>query len=421
MFYKLRLCNFRILIITLMSRLRNGIYIGIPLVLMAAIITVVFVPFGTDVPLSRDLKICEADSGQVLEAFEGEGVVEPHSEVLILSPASSIIKEILQEVGSHVNAGEPIIILDPSPIQGEIDNLRDQLEMKQNSLRKNRLSARSTRVDLDYNVQVKNLRIASLKSELADQQELLEVGGISPARFEKTRQELELAEKDLVMLKEKNAIKLEQLEADEEGLRLQIAMQEKELAAKETALSQMIVRAPSAGIILSIRGKVGEKVNTDRLLIEMSDLTNFKIRGSADDDHSEQIKTGTKVYVDIDEYRLAGRIGTVNPVIRDRQIDFDVTLNESNHYILRPKLNVVLKIVTAERDSVVRIFNGPAIGKGNEHEVYVLTPQGPERRTIRTGLKTPGHVEVVEGLQAGERVVLTPVSSVSELEEYENL
>ena len=77
----------------------------------------------------------------------------------------------------------------------------------------------ATKVDLDYNVQVKNLRIASLKSELADQEQLLEVGGISPARFEKTRQELELAEKDLFMLKEKNSIRLEQLEADEEGLK----------------------------------------------------------------------------------------------------------------------------------------------------------------------------------------------------------
>ena len=124
--------------------------------------------------------------------------MEPKSEVIILSPASSIIKEILKEVGSHVNEGEPIIILDPAPIQTEMDDIQDQLEVKQNSLLKNRLNARSAKVDLDYNVQVKNLRIASLKSELADQEQLLEVGGISPAKFEQTKQELELAEQDLI-------------------------------------------------------------------------------------------------------------------------------------------------------------------------------------------------------------------------------
>ena len=191
-----------------MSRIRNGIYIGIPMLLMTAIVILVFIPFDRNSSQDQIIQISTVELGKVVRSFSGEGIVEPQSEVLILSPASSIIKQILEEVGSHVNEGEPIIILDPSPVQSQIENIQDQLEMKQNSLRKNKLNARSTKVDLDYNVQVKNLRIASLKSELADQEQLLEVGGISPAKFEKTKQELELAEKDLVMLTEKNSINL---------------------------------------------------------------------------------------------------------------------------------------------------------------------------------------------------------------------
>lgn len=402
-----------------MSRIRNGIYIGIPLLLMAAIVVVVFVPFTSDSSQSQDIQISDVEIGNVTRSFQGEGIVIPQSEVIILSPAASIIKEILKEVGSHVDANEPVIILDPTPIQAEIDNIQDQLEMKENSLRKNHLSARSTKVDLDYNVQVKNLRIASLKSELADQEQLLEVGGISPAKFEKTKQELELAEKDLIMITEKNSIKLQQLEADEEGLRLQIDMQEKVLAAKQEALSKMIIRAPSAGIILTIRGKVGEKVNTDHLLIEMSDLTNFKIQGKVDDDFSEQVKTGTKVYVGLDNENLVGVIGSVNPVIRDRMIEFDVNLQESNHFKLRPNLTVDLNIVRAERDSVLRISRGPAIGRGRDHQVYVINSGEAALRDIKTGLKTDDFVEVLEGLEEGERVVVSDISSADMLDPLE--
>lgn len=399
-----------------MSLIRKGIFIGIPFLILAAIVVVVFSPFDRKSSQDHPVQIATVERGRVIKSFSGEGIVEPQSEVIILSPASSIIKEIRKEVGSHVNDGEPIIILDPSPVQAQIENIKDQLEMKQNSLRKNHLNARSTKVDLDYNVQVKNLRIASLKSEMTDQEQLLEVGGISPARFEKTRQELELAEQDLVMLKEKNSIRLQQLEADEEGLRLQIDMQEKELAAKEEALSKMIIRAPSAGIILSIRGKVGEKVDTDRLLIEMSDLTNFKIKGKVEDDFAEQLKTGTTVYVNLDSDKLYGVVGTVNPVIRDRKIEFDVNLRESNHYKLRPNLNVSLDVVMAERDSVLRIQNGPAIGRGDEHQVYVLRNGNAVLREIRTGLRNDEYVEVVEGLAEGDQVVLSDISSLDNLE-----
>ena len=162
-------------------------------------------------------------------------------------------------------------------------------------------------------------------------------------------------------------------------------------------------------------------MDNDRLLIEMSDLTNFKIQGKADDDFSEQIKTGTKVYVSLDNDKLSGVVGTVNPVIRDRKIEFDVNLRESDHYKLRPNLNVGLDIVRAERDSVLRIQNGPAIGRGKEHQVFVLKNGSAVKRDIRTGLRTEEYVEVVEGLSEGERVVLSDISSVEELEELEEL
>jgi HlyD family secretion protein len=149
------------------------------------------------------------------------------------------------------------------------------------------------------------------------------------------------------------------------------------------------------------------------------DLSHFKIRGSVDDDFSDHLKTGASVYVAIDNANLTGRVGTISPVIRDRKIDFDVSLQESNHFRLRPNLSVELEVVITERDSVVRIANGPLIGRGREHEIYVLKPGGAEVRNIRTGLKTEDYVEVVEGLEEGERVILSEVGSLEDLEEME--
>ena len=166
-------------------------------------------------------------------AQDAKGVVAPGNEVVLLSPASSIITRIAKGAGSRVKAGEIILILDPKIIEENIESMEDQLEIKRNDLLKNHLNARSTTIDLDYNVEVKKLRIVSLKSELTDQEQLLEVGGISPAQFEKTKQELNLAEKELKMVLEKNSIRLQQLEAEEEGLKLEIEVQEKALEEKK--------------------------------------------------------------------------------------------------------------------------------------------------------------------------------------------
>jgi HlyD family secretion protein len=357
--------------------------------------------------------------GTVIESIAAEGVVEPGSEVLILSPASSIITRIVREAGSHVKAGQAILVLDPEPIEAEIERIQDQLQVKQNNLRKNRLNARSTKVDLDYNVEVKNLAIASLKSELVDQEQLLEVGGISPARFEKTKQELALADKDLEMILEKNSIRLKQLETEEEGLLLQIQIQEKELADKMELLDQMIVRAPSSGIVLSVSAKEGEKVNTDRLLVTMSDLTTFKIKASINDEYSGSVKTGKEVIILVDHEMLSGKIGNIHPVIMDNKLVFDVFLEQSNHEKLISNLKVDLLVVNARKDSVLRIQNGPAFNKGEKQEVFAIANQIAMRQEIITGLIGDGYMEIISGVEEGDRIIISDISSFRHMKEVE--
>ncbi len=376
-----------------------------------------YVPFGT--VSEGEFEVAEVDVGQVVSTLPAEGRVEPESEVLILSPASSIIQKIVKDVGSKVEAGEAIMILDPTPIQEEIDKLKDQLEVKKNNLRKNQLNARSTRVDLDYNVEVKKLRIASLKSELADQKQLLEVGGISPAKYEKTKQELALAEKDLETIRSRNSIRLQQLQTQEEGLKLQIEIQEKELAYKEKLLKKMIIRAPSDGIILSIEGKVGEKVNRDKLLVKMSNLSNFKIHATTDEDYSEHVRTGRPVIIRLDGEDLSGQVGNVSPVISDKKVEFDVYLVESNHWKLRPNLSVPLRIVREQADSVLRIRKGPVFQRSYNHSLYRVEGDVAVRQNVTTGLRGDEYIEITSGASPGDRLIISDITLFRNKEQVE--
>jgi HlyD family secretion protein len=171
---------------------------------------------------SGTIETAKVDIGTVLITVPAKGIVEPENEVLLLSPASSLIVSIQNPVGSKVRRGDIILELDSKPIQDKIEDIEDQIMVKNNNLDKTILSAKNVRVDLEYNVEVKKLKITSIKSELVDQEQLLEVGGISPAKFEKTKQELTLAEKDLETLLTKNNIRLMQLAAEEKGLLLKI-------------------------------------------------------------------------------------------------------------------------------------------------------------------------------------------------------
>ncbi len=381
---------------------------AITVITVAIIFLLKFIPAGKK--KSGDIQISAVEIGSVISTIPAEGNVEPESEVLILSPASSIITRIVNDVGSTVEPGEAMIIMDPTPIQQEIEKIEDQLEVKRNALTKNELNARSIKVDLDYNVEVRKLTIASIKSELADQEQLLEVGGISPAKFEKTKQELVLAEKDLETLTARNSIRLKQLETEDDGLKLQISIQEKELEYQEDLLKKMIIRAPSSGIILSLNGQQGEKVNKDQLLITMSNLSNFKIRATADDKLSEFIRTGKEVIVQLAEEELQGQIGTVSPAIKDKKIEFDVYLVQSNHWKLRPNMTLPMKVVIDRVDSVMRVHSGPALQRNSNFDIYTVEGNVAVRHPIATGLLGDEYLEILSGVEPGDQLIISDVS-----------
>jgi len=379
------------------------IAIGILMILSAIFLSQQLIPKAINI---KDCIILSVEKGDIFQVIPATGTVEAENEVLIRSPYPSIVKQIVKEPGSKVKEGDLILVLEDGPIKEEISKINDQLELKRNTLEKNKLSEFSATVDLNYSEEVKKLNITSLKSQLADESQLLEVGGISPAKIEKTKEEIALAEKDLVMLKQKNGIRVKQLKAEETGLVLEINMQEKELADKIRIMGQMHLTAPSSGIVLSITNKVGEKVNTDNVLIRMSDLSTFKISGSAEDKQAEFVKTGRKVFAIIDNERLPGTIGIVNPMIENSKVQFNVHLEEKSHPKLLSNQKIVLWIVGAEAENTTRIKNLNLFDKETLNTLYVLGNGTAVRREVTTGIKNPDYIQMLTGVEEGEKIIL---------------
>jgi HlyD family secretion protein len=361
----------------------------------------------------------KVDTGPVLRSADAQGVVVPENEVFLRAYSGGVIKKILNSPGSHIKAGDIILLMDTEQIEKDTENAEDQLAVMRNNLWKNRLNDKSTRVDLDYDTEMKKLKITSIKSDLLDQEQLLEVGGISPAKIEKTRQELVIAEKELETTQQKNTIRLKQLDAEEEGLQLQIAMKEKEIEEKKETLRKMTIKAPSAGIVLNIYGKEGEKVNDGDLLVQISNMTSFKINASISEDFADIVKTGGEVMAILNEDYLPGKIGRVLPVIENNKVNFEIFLQQSSHPDLIPNMKINLKVVNARRDSVLRIHNGQAFNDSEKQFVFILKGDKAIRKEIFTGLKGSDIMEIISGVDTGDVLILSDISSFRHMKEVD--
>jgi len=398
--------------------------LSIALVVVISIIAIGIIVYFSGVLVPNSLKTGKfetvtVDRGEVISTTQATGIIESENEVILLSPAASIIKNILKEPGNQVQPGEIILQLQTEPVLDEIEKLTDQLEVKRNNLEKNQLTSQSTKLDLDYNEEVKKLKVISLNAQLSDQEQLLEVGGISPARVEETKQEITLAEKDLAMLIEKNSIRLKQLKAEDKGLILQIRMDEKMLQEKQELLLKMNVRAPSAGIILNISGSVGEKVPADKMLVRMSDLSSFKLIGSINEQFAGQLKTGSQVFVTVENEKLAGLVGNITPIVENNKVQFNVHLEESNHHKLIANQNVQIEIFNSKTDNALRIKKLPGFETGKTHRVFVIEGDKAVKKDILLGIIGNEYCEILTGLKEGDVVISEETNSMSRKNEID--
>lgn len=388
---------------------KKGLLIAVPVLSAFVILLIIsritgFPAFFYSPP--DEYQTCIADKGQVYFSIEASGVVEPENEVIILSPANSIIRKINKEPGSRVKQGDVIVELDDKQMRDEIEQISDQLEMRSNSLERSRLEGQMARIDLDYNVEVKKLRITSIKAQLADEEQLLSVGGISSAKLDETKQNLVLAEKDLDMVLKKNAIRLRQMKTEEIGLNLQIEIQKKQLEDKMEMLSKLHIKAPSDGIILSVAGKEGERFGTDKPLVVLSDLTTFKIKGIADEKQSDFVKTGNQVLVWTDNVKLNGTIGNVTPTVADNKIQFNVHLENNNNPSLIPNQTVRLDVLKSVKNEVLRVLASNEFKPNSEQTIFILDSGEIVPRTVKFGVKGTDYIEILSGLTEGEKVMV---------------
>ncbi len=400
----------------------KNLYITVVVVILIITIGALLYFSGALIPgaiKSGKFETVTVDRGDVISTTQATGIIESENEVILLSPAASIIKSILKEPGNHVQTGDVILQLQTESVLDDIDKLKDQLEVKRNNLEKNQLTAQSTKLDLDYNEEVKRLKVISLKAQLSDQEQLLDVGGISPARVEETKQEITLAEKDLAMLINKNSIRLKQLTAEDRGLLLQIRMDEKALEDKQLLLSKMSVRAPSSGIILNISGSVGEKVAADKSLVTMSDLSSFKLIGSINEQFARQLKTGSLVYVTVENEKLEGLIGNITPIVENNKVQFNVHLVESSHPKLIANQTVQIQIFNNKKENTLRIKKLPEFENGKTHKVFVVEGDKAVKKEILLGIIGDEYCEILSGLKQGDVVISEDTNSIRHLNEID--
>lgn len=257
---------------------------------------------------------------------------------------------------------------------------------------------------------------ATLASEELQRQQTLFEKGLAPrATADAARDRNVVAQADL----ESARRALDLIRAEHVELRKQAdADSERARAALESASvdrSFTVLRAPISGVVASVSTQEGETVAAGLnapTFVTIVDLERLQLNAYVDEVDIGKIAAGQSVTFTVDAFPardFGGRVAAIYPsaTIQDNVVKYIVAVDIADTYggLLRPKMTASVRIQLEERTALavpsraIRREDGRSI-------VYVVTGEASVARPVRIGWRDGPWSEIVDGLAAGDRVLV---------------
>lgn len=359
---------------------------------------------------ASDITVSQAATGSIEISVSSFGKVKPLMEEVITSPVSSKILEVYRKAGDVLEKGDTILRLDLDAANTEYRRLQDELEMKRSQMLKMEVNALTQLSEMEMQINVDSLTLQRAAVLLRNEYYLDSIGASTSDRVRQAELDLEVQTLQYRQLRLKYANLKKNLDVDMQVAKLDYSIASKNLDMSVKTMKEAQVRAPWAGTLTWVNDQVGAGVAAGDRLATLSDLEHFKVEAEIADSYADKITSGAKAVVETGGDMLTGFIGNVAPAVEQGQIKFIITLDDDDNPVLRPGLETDIYVVNSVRDNVLTIANRSYYRGPGTYDLWVVDGNAAHKRQVILGEGSYDKVEVLNGLEEGETVIISDMS-----------
>ena len=359
----------------------------------------------------RDIVFSVLDEGSIDVSVSASGKVVPAFEEIINSPINSRILEVYKKGGDSVEIGTPILRLDLLSAETDYKKQLDEVQMNELKLEQLRIQNRSKLSEMEMQLKVSRMELNRKAVELRNEQYLDSLGAGTTDKVRQVELDYNVSKLKLEEDEQKFINEQATADADLKVKELELNIARKTLAETKRTLDDARIKAPRKAILTYVNTEIGAQVAQGEKVAIVSDLSHFKIEGEIADTYGDRIAAGSRAVVKVGKEELAGTVTDVTPLSKNGVMSFSVRLEQDNHKRLRSGLKTDVYVLTAVKDSVMRIANGSYYVGPGEYELFVRSGNELLKRKVQLGDSNYELVEVVGGLKPGDQVVVSDMSN----------
>ena len=356
-----------------------------------------------------DLRIGQAARGVFIDEIVVRANAEPLNSVILDSVESGRVEEVLASDGALVEKGQLLFRI--SNPQRNLELLARQSEHAVSIFNLSNLRVAQEASASDHRRRLDELRFAVDQARKRHQRNarLAAQGFISSVALEESADTLQ--QQQHLLATEQRAANTENKVRGAAAQQLESAIDGLNSGLKLVSgtVDALAVRAPVAGRLTNFRLQVGESIATGKNIGRIDDPLRFKLSASVDEYYLNRMAVGRRGSVKQDDKTYAADISTIYPQIKDGRFTVEMVFTNGQPPVLNPGQSLDARITLGEPAPALLLPNGAFINDSGGAWVYAIdaTGRGAQRRAVRIGRRNNGQIEVLEGLAAGDKVILS--------------
>jgi len=371
------------------------------------------------VPIDK-LTIGEVTKGPFEDFIAVRSTAAPFTTRYLTADQGGSVKQVLVEDGAEVKAGQPLIVLTNATLQLQVASREADTAGQINALENTKIQLEETRFKYEHDLLDIEHQISKLTGDLARDKILLDGNAIAPAIYQQEQEEyayeLKLRDATTASRDAEKAVRASQLGQLQDTLvRLKASS-----ATAAASLDALTIRAPSDGQLTALAAEVGQSKAQGAVLGQVDSLDRFKLTALVDEFYLGRIVLNQNAIFTSDGRDYKATVAKIYPQVTNGTFRIDLHFDSPPQGIHTGQA-FDIKLELGQAASALMLPNGPFYQETGGNWIFVVAPDGryATRRTVRLGRRNPEHVEVVDGLALGEKVIVSGYEAFQKIDRVE--
>jgi HlyD family secretion protein len=355
---------------------------------------------------ANQLTIATVSKGPFEDFIAVRGTVAPLITAFLTTDQGGAVKQVLVEDGAAVKAGQPLIVLSNPALQLQV--AAQQLTFEQ------------TRFKYEHDLLDIEHQISTLRGNLERDKILLDGNAIAPSTYKQEQEEYDyftklraatVASRDV-----EQKVRATQLIGAEA-----LPSRNASVDIANAGVDALTIRAPMDGQLSALDAEIGQSKAPGSVLGQVNSTDRFKLSAQVDEFYLGRVTSGQDVLFTLNELSYRAKVAKVYPQVVNGTFKVDLYFEGQQPGGVHVGQTIDLKLEVGEPAPAIMLPTGPFYQDTGGSWLFVLSPDQryAVKRNVRLGRRNPQFVEVIDGLEPGEKVIISGYAAYQRIDRVE--